>query len=99
MISAVSLARWRSDATMASTAPRLRAACIAWWRPRSVSGGSAWPCQRPSAFHSDCPWRIRSTRVMASEPTRSRRGRRTPVGSLAKGPSLRSRAHWRTRRR
>ena len=86
MISAVSLARWRSDATMASTTPRLRLACSAWWRPRSVSGGSAWPCQRPSAFHSDCPWRTSRTRVMAVEPTEPARAPQPPVGLVRSTP-------------
>ena len=41
------------------------AACTACRRPRSVRAGSALPCQRPRAFHSDWPWRTRSISVTA----------------------------------
>lgn len=37
----------------------MRACCS----PRAVSGGSAWPCHRPSAFHSLWPCRRINTRV------------------------------------
>ena len=84
---------------MASTTPRLRLACSAWWRPRSVSGGSAWPCQRPSAFHSDCPWRMSSTRVMASEPTRTGRGSPAAVGWPEGLVATLAARCWRTPRR
>ena len=32
-------------------------------RPVSLSGGSAWPCQRPMRFQSVSPWRARRMRV------------------------------------
>lgn len=59
--SAVSMARWRVEATTASNAPSASAARRASFRPSSVSGGSAWPCHRPVAFHSDCPCRMSRT--------------------------------------
>src|SRR5512134_1691122 len=34
-------------------------------RPRSVSGRSAWPCQRPARFQSLSPWRARRIVVTA----------------------------------
>src|SRR5215212_1577620 len=44
--------------------PIARAAATACCSPRSLSGGSACPCQRPSAFHSDWPCRTRRTRLV-----------------------------------
>src|SRR4051812_11793009 len=48
---------------MASSAPSECAAARACARPRSLSGGSACPCHRPSAFHSDWPCRTSRTRL------------------------------------
>ena len=63
MISAVCRARTRGDETTTGTGPDAPAATPAWRRPSSESGGSAWPCHRPSAFHSDWPWRTSSRRT------------------------------------
>ena len=61
MIEAVSLARARLldqiEPTGGSTWPRAVAAARACSRPSAVSGVSARPCQRRSAFHSLCPCR------------------------------------------
>src|SRR4051812_25388223 len=64
MIAAVSAARSRSLDTMPSTAPIEAAATNAWRRPSSDRDGSACPCQRPIAFHSDCPWRTTTRSVV-----------------------------------
>ena len=63
MSDAVVQARWRSLATIADTGAdgaggRPACSCRA-----AESGGSAWPCQRPSAFQADWPWRTSRTRV------------------------------------
>src|SRR6266540_2325853 len=60
---AVANALRSGDENTPSTAPTARAAVTAWRRPRSDRGGSARPCQRPAAFHSDSPWRTRRMRV------------------------------------
>ena len=44
-----------------TTTPRIAPAP----HPDADSGGSAWPCHRPSAFHVDCPCRTRSSRADA----------------------------------
>ena len=78
MIAAVSDARDRSlDATIENrTLPSeasARPMASAWRRPRSLSGESAMPCQRFTAFHSLWPCRTRSSersgRCIPSEAT------------------------------
>ena len=62
MMWAVWCARRRSLDTTRSNDPLMcRAAVSACWRPRAVRGGSACPCHRPVAFHSDSPCRITSS--------------------------------------
>ena len=70
MISAVRRARCSGDAQIRSIAEpaalpvgERRDHVPAWRSPSSESGGSARPCQRPSAFQVDWPWRTsRSSR-------------------------------------
>ena len=73
MITAVSAARWRSEANTASTAPseRRRRPRLARARRRSAADRPG-PASGPTAFHSDWPWRTSSTRVAAIRPTRTR---------------------------
>src|SRR5687768_8011098 len=63
MIAAVTAARCKSLDQIASNVPSRTAALAASRRPSSLSGTSAAPCQRPSAFHSLSPWRTTSRRV------------------------------------
>ena len=92
MISAVARARCRSDdhtdalepwatvvasASASSTAPRT---------PSSLSGGSAWPCQRRSRFHVDSPWRTQSRWTDTG----------TVVASAARATVLGTLAPWRS---
>ena len=66
MISAVARARARSLLTTAAVSPSTGAAAAAraCARPSSDSEGSAWPCQRPAAFHSD--WACLTIRSLAA---------------------------------
>ena len=63
------------------------AAATACSRPSSLSGGSAWPCHRPSAFHTDCPCRtsrMRAIRERSRSVSREVvRGRFGPTGPNA----------------
>mmetsp|Transcript_109318 Transcript_109318/g.290419 ORF Transcript_109318/g.290419 Transcript_109318/m.290419 type:complete len:229 (+) Transcript_109318:277-963(+) len=71
-MSAVSLARARSEEITASTFPEMPSFCRALAtlracpRPTSLSSMSSWPCVRFSAFQTVSPWRTRSRRVVPS---------------------------------
>ena len=79
MISAVRRARCKSlDAIASKISPRSSswfAANNACCSPNEVSGGSAWPYQRPSAFHSDWPCRRASISTQTIFPCRYREER------------------------
>src|ERR1700741_2249230 len=64
----------------ASSRPRA-AACAS---PSAVSGASSQPCQRPSAFQADSPWRRTRTRcTRCSEPCA-----RAAIGRFERMPSV-----------
>ena len=72
MISAVSLRAGAATTRPAHRTRRARRRSRASSRPCSDSGGSAWPCHRPCAFHSDWPWRTSRSRVTQRRATRER---------------------------
>ena len=49
--------------------------------PSSLSGGSAWPCQRRARFHVDSPWRTQSRWTRHRHPS----GTRRPVAGASAG--------------